>query len=95
MAVVTLAEWRARFPEFSAASDTLCQACIDEAHTRVSVKVWSPVQRIAGIKYLAAHLVATNPSGEFARLDEAEGSTQYSQEFDRLKRTVAAGFRII
>ena len=98
---VTLSDFRARFPEFALAPDALVNACLADAAGQIDVAVWGGKANM-GVKYLAAHLIATNPSGEFARLSKAQlgllqspWDTQYKEAYDALKRSVAAGFRVI
>lgn len=83
---VDVASFKARFPEFVNAGDALIAAVITEAELEVPAKVWR-AKTDAGVLWLAAHKLATSPSGEAARL--ANGSSMYLAEFDRLRTQVA------
>jgi hypothetical protein len=49
----------------------------------------------AAVKAYAAHLIAINPLGEFARLDKKGEKTIYLLQYERFKRAVGSGFRVI
>jgi hypothetical protein len=90
---VTLETFSARFPEFDAAPANLVEACIAEAAVQIDATVYG-TKYDAAVQNLAAHLIATNPLGEMARLQAKDGSTVYQKHYEKLKRMVASGFRV-
>lgn len=95
---VTVASFRTRFPEFgtsSVTSDEMIQTCLDEAADRTPESVWgSGVKRDAGIRYLAAHLLAMSPQARELKLSTPDGNSAYLPERRRLQYEVASGFRV-
>lgn len=63
----TVAEFRAHFPEFQNAPETLIQAKLNEATLEVDPDQWGP-KTDSGIRYLTAHKLALSPWGTAARL---------------------------
>ena len=71
---ITAADFVTKFPEFgtiNTESPDLVQRALDDAAGQLSSKVWGHLYT-QGVYYLAAHLLATGPFGEFARLQDAE-----------------------
>lgn len=91
---VTVATLVTRYPEFTATPSTLVQACIDDAELMVDRNFYGAKADMA-VKALAAHLIAINPLGEMARLDKKSDRTSYSVQFEGIKRSIAAGCRVI
>lgn len=91
---VTRTSLATRFPEFSDTPVALVDACISDAVLMVDSAVYGAKADMA-ITYLAAHLIATNPLGEMARIDKKSDKTVYSVQFDTIKRGIAAGCRVI
>ena len=96
---VTLTTFRARYPEFDpstpdAALDALIQACINDAEEMVDRSLYGTKADMA-VKAYAAHLVATNPLGEYARLVSDDGRTTYLTHYESARKTVGAGCRVI
>jgi hypothetical protein len=91
---VYAAELRTRYPEFNNAPDALVQQCIDDATLMVDAAVFGAKTDIA-IKALAAHYIAINPLGEMARLDKQGKETTYWLQYQGIRKSVAAGFRVI
>ena len=90
---VTLETFAARFPEFDAAPTNMIEACIAEAAVQIDSTVYG-AKYDAAVMNLAAHLIATNPLGEMARLQAKDGTTTYLKHYQNLKRMVASGFRV-
>lgn len=82
------ATFRARFPEFRAASDTLVDAVITEATARIASETFGDLTDTA-IGYLAAHLLATSPLGASQRLEDDKTETTYFKEYRALGRQTA------
>lgn len=95
---VTYAQFVQRFPEFSQAPQDTVEACLAEAEARVDRTFVATNKADAAVKYLAAHLIAVNPLGEYARLDASgkkKSMTTYWAEYMRLIRSTGAGCRVI
>lgn len=82
------------FPEFANTNAALVESRIAQAEARIDAAVWG-ARAADGVLYLAAHLLATSPYGQQARLSSKDGSSTYLVEYVRLQREVAAGFRVI
>jgi hypothetical protein len=91
---VTVTQLKIRFPEFLNAEATLVQSCLNEAALMVDAEVFG-LKTDTAITYLAAHLLAVNPLAEMAKLEQDDGQTTYSTVFDRIKRSVAGGARVV
>ena len=83
-----------RFPEFTNATEALVTACIAEAELMVDRSYYGEKADMA-VTHLAAHLVAINPLGEMARLDKKGDKTIYLISFEKIKRSLGAGCRVI
>lgn len=83
--MMTLAQFRVRYPEFGTADDSLVQAMLDDAAIRLNADAFGAKADIAhGL--MAAHILLNKPYGRSQRLES--GSTEddrYMQELDRLK----------
>jgi hypothetical protein len=90
---VTLASFKAAFPEFVDAGDPLLQSKLDEAVLQIDASVWGAKADL-GVSYLAAHLLALAPSGKAARLNAWDDRTTYGEQFIRMQRSVCSGFRV-
>jgi len=84
----------ARFPEFTATPESLVTAAIADATLMVDSDYYGGKADMA-ITYYAAHLIATNPLGEMARIDKKSDRTVYLAAFERVMRSIGAGFRMI
>lgn len=83
-----------RFPEFTDTPDTLVTASIADAELMVD-RTYFGAKADMAVTYYAAHLVAINPLGEMARLDKHSDKTTYLVAFERVKRSLGAGCRVI
>lgn len=92
---LTVGAFLTRFPEFTKAPTATIEACIAEAEQEIEVGICSAVRRDNLVKYLTAHLIASNPKGEFAKLDKTTGDTMYSARYKELKSGIPAGFRAL
>jgi hypothetical protein len=91
---VDLRHFRARFPEFNQAPDSLVQATLDGCSVEFAPTIWGN-KLDEGHGYLTAHKLSLSPFGQQARLAEGKrGETTYFLEYQRLVRTVAHGFRV-
>jgi hypothetical protein len=93
--LLTVRTFQRRFPEFRDTDVGIIQARIDEAHVRVDESVWGDDRAATAIAWLAAHMIATSPVGEQARIADEDGKTRYLKEFNRMKYEVTSGFRVI
>jgi len=92
--MITVADFRARFPEFAPGpDDATVQAALDAAYLRTPSDVWG-VKQDDGAAYLAAHLLALAPQARDMRIGKDARITLYMDERDRMARTVASGFRV-
>ena len=70
---MTLADFRALFPEFDTASDALVTAKLTEAESNTSDTWQSDSLREEFIGLRTAHALNTSPSGRNARIDPRSG----------------------
>lgn len=56
--LITPAQLRIRYPEFTGLSDPVCQAAIDDADEEINVDVWG-ARAVKGESALAAHYLVT------------------------------------
>ena len=91
--IVTPTEFKAAFPEFDRAADSLVDNRLEQAEFRTSLDVWGDLQ-VDGIMWLAAHLLALSPQGREMRIDPNKPETLYDMERKRLERIVASGWRV-
>lgn len=88
---LTLSVFRARFPEFALASDSLLQSRIDAAILRTPEDVWGDLAD-EGSGYLAAHLMALTPGAIALTRNSAPGNSPYREERERLEMIVSRGY---
>jgi hypothetical protein len=87
---LTYDEFRIDFPEMLTASEPLVRRKLDQAAARLS-------EAILGAAYpeahgsLTAHLIATAPGGQMARMVNKDGTTQYSRRLEEIKLAFVAG----
>jgi len=84
----------ARYPEFTSTPVDLVNASIADAALMVDPTYYRAKTDSAVTAY-AAHLIALNPLGELARLDKKGEKTTYLLVFQRIQRSLGAGFRTI
>ncbi len=89
-----LPTFRTLHPEFVNVPDVSITGMLAEAALEVNAQVWG-VHADAGIHYLAAHKLALSPYGTGTRLRAADGSTTYWTHYEKLRRQVASGYRVI
>lgn len=75
--------WRSLFPEFDTAPDNLVQSRLDQAALQLDLSVWG-TRSGEGQAYLAAHLLAISPGGQFARLQSDKGKSTYGTRYEEL-----------
>lgn len=80
--------WRSLFPEFNTAPDQLVQSRLDQAALTIDVAVWGD-RAGEGQAYLAAHLLALAPGGQFARMVSKTGETTYGKQHQAMVIQVA------
>lgn len=92
--MATVSGFLARFPEFGEdrAPADLIASCLAEASRHVSTETWGD-RADDGVLYWAAHLLATSPWGQQARLDPDKSST-YETAFRALQRSVVFGVAV-
>lgn len=93
---VTPADFKASFPEFAGSvpvDDAYIQVWLTRAARHVSVTVWRD-KYDDGVLFLAAHLMTTSPTGQGAKLNNADGKSTYGAQYERMKLEVTGGFRV-
>lgn len=90
---LTLIDFRVRFPEYENTPDALVQVNLDQAYRRTPANVWGCFLD-DGAAWLAAHLLALSPMARDMRLVQADGTTLYKRNRDRLAQIVASGNRV-
>lgn len=97
---INLATFKARYPEFLNAPDTLIAACMSEAVTMCPVSVWgaggdSPRDLTQqGVFLYTAQFLSESPFARHMNL-VADGASPYKARIDTLKRIVASGHRVL
>ena len=88
---VTVEQIRAEFPEFVRTNEGLISAKLADARAMLNETAFGETHDQA-VKYMAAHLVALSPGGEFARLDPNEqedgARTLYERQYTAVLRGV-------
>lgn len=88
---VSAEQLRAEFPEFANTDLGLLNGKIADATAMLSASAFGD-QHDQAVKYMAAHLVALSPGGEFARLDpskEEDGArTLYERQYLAVQKGV-------
>lgn len=77
------------FPEFANTDQGLIAAKLADAQQQLDATAFGD-DYDAAVKYLACHLIAVSPSGEFARLDPTEETDGASSTYERQFRRIAA-----
>lgn len=89
--MVTVDQIKAEFPEFASTDSAVLAAKLADAKRLVSQSQLGGHYDDA-VKYLACHLVALAPHGEFARLVESQephgASTTYERHYQKILRSV-------
>lgn len=93
-----ISDFRARFPEFTTVVDPIITANLGAAALEVDPTIWG-AKTSEGILLLTAHKLTISPWGQAVRTTKqgtvVMAQTQYWQEYSRLMRMVASGFRVI
>lgn len=89
------AEFLVKHPEFARTATALVDAKLAEAERRVSRAVYGATADDA-VAALAAHLIASAPTGLPMRVDDKKGggATIYLREFRRIRRALGAGITV-
>lgn len=87
---MTLAGFRALFPELEKASDALVTSFLGVAGLDISCFVWGP-KADNGTYFHAADLLCKSPFGQAARLVAKDGSTTYGNVYEAMKRALGCG----
>lgn len=91
---VTVSSLQTRYPEFANVPSATVQAAIDDAALMIDSAFWGNKSDM-GITALAAHYIAINPLGEFARLDKKREKTVYWMQYQQIMYSLGAGCRTI
>ncbi len=89
--MLTLSQFRTRFPEFVAITDPTMQAFLDDAEARTDAEVFGTLVDSAH-GWLAAHLAAASPQGREARLSKSSDKTLYLIERESLDTICGAAW---
>lgn len=87
---LTVAEFRARFPEFAGAEDALIQKKLDVAANSIDPEVYRDSAHDAAYYFAADHL-ALSPFGGDSRLASANGTTTYRVCLEELRKACCFG----
>jgi hypothetical protein len=87
---MTLATFRAQFPEFVNAPDTLVNAMLAAALLEIDTEIWA-AKADQGQGYLAAHKLALSPFGNGTRLVINGKDTTYLAHYSALVGQVSKG----
>jgi len=89
---VTVEQLRSEFPEYAHTDSGLLAGKIADATAMLNPSAFGALYDQA-VKYMACHLVALSPSGEFARLDPKDqddgARTTYERQYQRILRGLA------
>lgn len=94
MAAPSIAVFKARYPEFATAADTLVQAVIDDAAQMFAESVMG-AQHMQAVSAQAADFLARSPFSRDMKLVAKDGTTAYSEQVERLRRICAIGIRAL
>lgn len=89
---VTAATFKAAFPEFVNADNSVVEAKIDSAKLQINSTIWGS-RYDEGIMWLTAILLSSSPFGEAARLSDDKLTTIYHETYKRLRSIVTVGLR--
>ncbi len=89
---VTLASFRAQFPEMQKAPDDLVSSALALADPQVNPTVYG-TRADEALLFYAAHVVACSPFGQNARLASDKNQSTYGEHFKRLQIAAGAGLR--
>lgn len=89
--MATRAEFRTMFPEFAGANDGMVDAFLARAAVSTPAESWG-VLADEGQLYLTAHLLATSPHGQNARLAADDATSTYGARYQDLRAEVAASW---
>lgn len=92
--MLDLAAFRLEYPEFQSAEDAFVSAYLARAARRIDPRIWGELAA-EGHGLLAAHLVATSPYGQMARMVSADGDSTYGKAFRTLVAQVTCGLRVV
>lgn len=86
----TASTFKSRWPEFAPTADAQVDAVLVAAARRCDARVFGDDTDEA-VGFYAAHLLATSPQGQQARLESDKADTTYRAEWLRLARQRAGG----
>lgn len=89
---VTYTSFKAAFPEFEPAENSLVTTKIAAASLQINSTVWG-TRYDEGVMWLTAILLASSPYGEQSRLSDDKSKTVYHENYNRLRSIVTAGLR--
>lgn len=87
---VTVQQLRDEFPEFVNTNQGLVAGKIADATAMLNASAFGEMHDQA-VKYMAAHLVALSPNGEFGRLDANEEEDGARTLYERQYMAIARG----
>ena len=88
---VTVESFKAEYPEFEEAGDTLIAAKLADAVLNIAADTWG-TEADAGVMLTAAHNLAISPFGRNSRLDKDDPTRSiYGEELKARQRRVAFG----
>lgn len=91
--MISVADFKAQFPEFAKAPDDVVTVRLQWAYDRTPLDIWGDA-RDQGAAWYCAHFLAILPNGKDMRKGERPGETMYLTERKRMALTVSSGFRV-
>ncbi|HEV7717123.1 MAG TPA: hypothetical protein VGO53_16110 [Steroidobacteraceae bacterium] len=85
--------FKADKPAEQAARQALIESELGYASKQVNVEYWGE-QTTDAVMLLAAHRIATQPGGQFSRLQNKSGGTAYLEEYTRMEKRLLIGDRV-
>jgi len=90
----TLADFRARFPEFERTADSRVEDALVGSSLECNADQYQQLYSEA-VLYLAAHRLGSSPFGQATRSKDAGKITIYQQHYERIQQLAGGGFRVI
>lgn len=91
--LLTLSDFRAKYPEFSTAPDPLVTLFLNDAAERFDTGIWG-VYLDKGHGLLTAHMLQIAPNGVFSRLDTDKAESTYHKAYVDLLYQVTSCIRV-
>lgn len=91
--LLSLSNFRSKYPEFSTAPDPLVTLFLNDAAERLDTLIWG-IYLDKGHGLLTAHLLQIAPNGVFSRLDTDKAESTYGTAYKELVAQVTSCIRV-